>query len=77
MENFSPMQAIPSTVCLTSYSGGPLEFMETPLSDLLKQIEAGKLPLQVGRVFHIDEIVLAHETMDSNLARGKIVVLTG
>ena len=77
MDSFEPMQAIPSTVCLTSYGGGPLEFMKTPLNDLLKQIEVGKLPLQVGRVFQIDEIVLAHETVDNNLARGKIVDLTG
>ena len=58
------------------YSGVPIEFMETPLIDLLKQVEAGKLPLQVGKVFHIDDIVQAHDTMEKNLARGKIVVLT-
>ena len=70
------MEAIPSAVYLTSYDGGPVEFMQTPIKDLLKQVEAGQLPLQVGRVFHIDNIVQAHETMDKNLARGKIVVLT-
>ncbi|KIW74217.1 hypothetical protein Z517_12157 [Fonsecaea pedrosoi CBS 271.37] len=76
MENVSPMELIPHTVCLTVYSGGPDEFRETPLNDLLKQIEAGTLPVQIGRVFKLDQIVEAHDTMEKNLARGKIVVLT-
>ena len=76
MDKFSPMQAIPNAVRFTTYRGGPVEFMQTPLNDLLKQIETGKLPLQVGKVFHIDEIVQAHDMMENNLARGKIVVLT-
>jgi len=76
MENFSPMGTIPNSVYLTIYSGGPSEFKETPLNDLLKQIEAGKVPIQVGKVFKLDEIVQAHDAMEKNLARGKIVVLT-
>ncbi|EXJ54415.1 hypothetical protein A1O7_09754 [Cladophialophora yegresii CBS 114405] len=75
-QEFSPMDVIPHCVSLTVYSGGPNEFMETPLNELLKQIEAGTMPVQVGKVFKIDQIVEAHETMEKNLARGKIVVLT-
>lgn len=75
-KDFSPMEAIPHTVCLTVYSGGPDEFMETPLNALLQQVEAGTMPIQIGRVFKIDQIVEAHDTMEKNLARGKIVVLT-
>lgn len=30
----------------------------------------------VGKVFHLDEIVEAHRTMEENRAGGKIVVLT-
>ncbi len=59
-EDFSPMEAIPSTVCLTTYSGGPAEFMATPLNDLAAQVAAGTLRVQVGRTFHLDEIVAAH-----------------
>ncbi|EXJ83080.1 hypothetical protein A1O1_06698 [Capronia coronata CBS 617.96] len=75
-DSFAPMDVIPNTVCLTVYSGGPDEFKETPLNDLLKQIEDGTLPVQVGKVFKLDQIVEAHDTMEKNLARGKIVVLT-
>ena len=32
------MEAIPTAVCLTSYAGGPDEFMNTPLEDLAKQV---------------------------------------
>ena len=75
-KEFAPMEVIPHTVSLTVYSGGPDEFMTTPLNDLLKQIEAGSMPVSVGKVFKIDQIVEAHDTMEKNLARGKIVVLT-
>ena len=75
-DEFSPMDAIPSTVSLTTYNGGPEEFLETPLNDLIKQIEEGTMHVQVGKVFHLDEIVEAHRCMEENKAGGKIVVLT-
>lgn len=76
MDNFAPMETIGSAKYLTAYSGGPTEFMDTPLNDLLKQIEAGTMHVQIGKVFKLDEIVQAHETQEKNTARGKIVVLT-
>jgi NADPH:quinone reductase-like Zn-dependent oxidoreductase len=75
-DDFSPMDAIPTAVCLTTYDGGPEEFMMTPLDELVQQIAAGKLTVQVGKVFHLDQIVEAHRCMEDNLAGGKIVVLT-
>lgn len=70
------MECIPTTVCLTSYGGGPDEFMETPLQEMVEQIEAGKLPISPGKTFQLNEIVEAHRTMEENRAGGKIVVLT-
>ena len=70
------MDSIPHTACLTVYDGGPTEFREMPFTDLLKQIEDGSMPVRVGKVFKLDQIVEAHDTMERNLARGKIVVLT-
>ena len=75
-ENFSPMEAIPSTVCLTVYDGGVPEFMGTPLTHLAKQVEEGKLKVRIGKVFRLEQIVEAHRTMEENKAGGKIVVLT-
>ena len=76
MENFAPMAAIPPQGYLTRYSGGPEEFLNTPLNELAEQIVAGTLHIQVGKVFQLDQIVEAHRTMDANRAGGKIVVLT-
>jgi NADPH:quinone reductase-like Zn-dependent oxidoreductase len=75
-DQFAPMDVIPTAVCLTVYAGESEDFMRTPLNDLAKQIEAGKLRIQAARTFHLDEIVEAHRLMEKNTAGGKIVVLT-
>ena len=75
-ENFAPMETIPTAVSLTTYAGESEDFMRTPLEELAGQIAAGKLHVQVGKVFHLDEIVEAHRCMEENKAGGKIVVLT-
>lgn len=76
LDDFSPMDSIPSAVCLTTYSGGPDDFMRTPLAELAADIAQGRLRVQVGRVFRLDEIAEAHRCMEENRAGGKIVVLT-
>jgi len=75
-DDFSPMEVIPTTVCLTTYDGGPEDFMLTPLEELVEQIAASTLRVQVGRTFRLDDIVEAHRCMEENSAGGKIVVLT-
>jgi NADPH:quinone reductase-like Zn-dependent oxidoreductase len=74
-DQFAPMDVIPTGVCLTVYTGESEDFMRTPLNDLAKQIEAGTLHIQVGKTFHLDEIVEAHRLMEENKAGGKIVIL--
>jgi NADPH:quinone reductase-like Zn-dependent oxidoreductase len=76
LDGFNPMEFIPTAVCLTAYAGESEDFMRTPLDDLARQVEAGTLRVQVGRVFTLDEIVAAHRLMEENKAGGKIVVLT-
>jgi NADPH:quinone reductase-like Zn-dependent oxidoreductase len=76
LEQFSPMGAIPSTVNLTTYSGGTAEFVDTPLQTVVSEIEAGRMTLKIGPVFQLDDIVEAHRCMEDNAASGKIVVLT-
>ena len=75
-DDFSPMEAIPTAVCLTTYDGGPGDFMRTPLQELIEQIAAGALRVQVGQTFRLDDIVEAHRCLEENKAGGKIVVLT-
>ncbi|KAH8701983.1 putative zinc-binding oxidoreductase [Talaromyces proteolyticus] len=76
IDNFAPMEVIPWGSSLATYGGWIEEFMETPLNDIVQQVEAGKFKIKVGRVFHIDQIAEAHQCMDDNTAEGKIVVLT-
>jgi NADPH:quinone reductase-like Zn-dependent oxidoreductase len=75
-DQFAPMDVIPTAVCLTVYAGESEDFMRTPLNNLATQIMAGTLHVQVGKTFHLDEIVEAHRLMEENKAGGKIVVLT-
>ena len=75
-DDFSPMDVIPTSVCLTTYDGGPEDFMLTPLDQLAEQVAAGTLRVQLGKVFELDDIVEAHRYMEENKAGGKIVVLT-
>jgi NADPH:quinone reductase-like Zn-dependent oxidoreductase len=73
---FNPMESIPTGVRLTVYGGDTGDFMATPLQELVDQIAAGTLHVQIGRTFRLDEIVEAHRVMETNTAGGKIVVLT-
>jgi len=75
IDNFSPMDAIPTAVSLTTYAGEANDFMLTPLQELVKQIAEGTLSVQIGKTFRLDEIVEAHRCMEENKAGGKIVVL--
>jgi NADPH:quinone reductase-like Zn-dependent oxidoreductase len=75
LDGFEPMEAIPTAVSLTTYSGGATEFMATPLQRLVEQVENGTLPMKVGRVFRLEDIVEAHRCMEANEAGGKIVVV--
>jgi NADPH:quinone reductase-like Zn-dependent oxidoreductase len=76
LDDWNPMESIPSGSYLTAYSGGLGDFINTPLTELAKQISEGSLSLQIGKVFKLDEIVEAHALMEANKAKGKIVVLT-
>ena len=76
LENFSPMEAIPSAVNLTTYAGGADDFINTPLQEFIAMIERGEASIKTGPVFKIDDIVDAHRAMEEDRAAGKIVVLT-
>ncbi len=76
LAQFSPMDAIPATVNLTSYSGGSRDFINTPLQTVVNDIEKERLAPRIGRLFKLDDIVEAHRCMENNAAVGKIVILT-
>lgn len=41
---------------------------------LVDRVEDGTMPIRIGKVFRLDDIVAAHRLMESNQAGGKIVV---
>jgi hypothetical protein len=59
----------PTAVCLTSYAGEAGDFMKLPLQELVDQVTAGTLKVQVGKVYHLDDIVEAHRAMEGNDVR--------
>ena len=75
-ERFSPMDAIPTAVSLTTYAGGAEDFMATPLQDFSEEVKKGRAKVPIGKVFNIDEILEAHRTMEENKAGGRTVITT-
>lgn len=75
LNNFSPMGDIPHTVRLTVYTGGSEDLSVELLQRFIDGIKAGQNRVNIDRIFHLDEIVEAHCYMESNQAKGKLVVL--
>lgn len=76
LEHFAPMDAIPTGISLTTYTGGVADFIALPLQQLIEEVEAGDMPIPLGQTFRMDEIVQAHAAMEQPSTRGKLVVLT-
>ena len=73
---FNPMMSIPTAVYYTTYHSSVRGFHDTPLDQLIDKIAAGKMTVQVGKVFHgLESIVEAHRWMEEDRAGGKIVVV--
>lgn len=75
LNDFNPMEFIPTGVLLTAYSGGSLNFMQTPLQEIVEKIASGAMHIEVGKVMKLEQIAEAHELMESNNAGGKVVII--
>ena len=75
-EHFAPMDDIPHTVRLTVYTGGAEDLDLEAFQRFLRDVETGEAEVNIDRVFGFDEVVTAHEYMESNQAKGKLVVRT-
>jgi NADPH2:quinone reductase len=76
IRDFYPVDYIPNGVRLTAYGGDAGDLPREILQRYLDDIAAGRIHVRIHHVFHLDEIVEAHRTMESNAAVGKLVVLT-
>ena len=76
LDKFEPMAVIPSTVKLTTYLSETVSAANATeaLRRITERAAAGKYGINVDRFFRFEEIVEAHQYMESNKARGKLVV---
>ena len=72
---FAPMEAIPSTVRLTVYTGEASDLLNTPLAWFADEVAAGRKSALLDRTFALTELVEAHRYMEANAATGKVVVV--
>ena len=73
--DFAPMEFIPATVRLTTYDSGQITSPTPVFQDFIRRVEAGYVKLAISRTFTLDQIVTAHQFMESNQGTGKMVVL--
>ena len=75
IDGFSPLGEIPSGVYLTSYAGENSNLPPNLLQEFIDQVQDKSLDVKIDKVFKLEEIVEAHQYMESNKAFGKLVVL--
>ena len=74
MDAFTPMGDIPSLGRLTVYMGEASDLPPKLLQDFIDSVTAGIIRLNIDRTFRLDQVAEAHRYMESNAAKGKIVV---
>ena len=74
MKEFSPMGDIPSLGRLTVYMGESGNLSKHLLQEFITAVEEEKIKLNIAKVFSLDQVVSAHQYMESTQAKGKIVV---
>ncbi len=74
MKEFTPMGDIPSMRKLTVYMGEADNLNSQMLQEFINAVEIGAIQLAIDRYFKLDDIVEAHAYMESNRAKGKIVI---
>jgi NADPH:quinone reductase-like Zn-dependent oxidoreductase len=76
MKEFTPMGDIPSLGKLTVYMGESKNLSKELLQDFIDDVEEEKLKLNIDRIFQLGEVAAAHQYMEDNRAKGKVVVKT-
>lgn len=77
VDEFYPIEYIPTGVRLTSYGGDASDLPRSVLQGFLDDVAAGKIEVPIHKVYSLDEIADAHADMEANRATGKLVVVTG
>jgi NADPH:quinone reductase len=76
VEKFYPIEYIPRGVRLTAYGGEAADLPPKILQGFIEEVETGRVSVPIGHVYRFDQIVEAHEAMESARVSGKLVVTT-
>ena len=76
LDNLNPMEFIPKAVYLTSYGGDNNDVKATPFEEIVQLVMEGKMKIQVGKTWPLEEVAEAHQMMEDNRVGGKAVLLT-
>ena len=76
LKEFTPMGDIPSLGRLTVYMGEASNLSQPLLQEFIDHVEAEKIHLNIDSVFALHEVAGAHQYMEANKAKGKIIVTT-
>lgn len=74
MKEFTPMGDIPSLGRLTVYMGESKNLSKDLLQEFIDEVEKGNITLNIDTVFTLGQVAEAHQYMEDNMAKGKIVV---
>lgn len=74
IDSFTPMGDIPSLGRLTVYMGESKNLSKELLQEFIDEVEKGALQLNIDKVYHLNKVPDAHQYMEDNKAKGKIVV---
>jgi NADPH2:quinone reductase len=76
MKDFTPMGDIPSLGRLTVYMGESKNLSKELLQEFIDKVEKGIVKLNIDTVFQLSEVAKAHQYMEDNKAKGKVIVKT-
>lgn len=74
LPSFTPMEDIPSLGRLTTYTGEATNLSPKLLQEFIDEVEKKNINLNIDNVFQLSQIVEAHQYMEDNRAKGKIVI---
>ena len=74
IKEFTPMGDIPSLGRLTVYMGESKNLSKELLQEFIDEVKNGSIKLNIDKVFRLDEVAKAHQYMEDNKAKGKLVV---
>ena len=75
MTEFTPMGDIPSLGRLTVYMGESKNLSRELLQEFINGVERENIRLNIDKVYKLEEVAAAHQYMEDNKAKGKIVVV--